>query len=71
MNRAPPKSNPGPEPISDTEAIRRARDLGIDVELLYSMLRLTPEERLRRLDGNVAFFRSARKVRHHFDPETL
>jgi hypothetical protein len=62
MKRVLPPTDWNGDSIPDTPAIRRARELGIDIGLLRSMLRLTPEERLRRLDSDIEFFRSARKV---------
>ena len=40
-----------------------ARWYGVDLSLLELQLRLTPDERLRRLEDGVEFFRSARLVR--------
>ncbi len=39
-----------------------ARDYGVDIGLLEASLRRTPAERLRRLDEDVAFFRSLQVV---------
>ncbi|NIN10138.1 MAG: hypothetical protein GTN62_01650 [Gemmatimonadales bacterium] len=39
-----------------------AREHGVDIGLLESSLRRSPEERLRRLDEDLAFLRSARVV---------
>jgi hypothetical protein len=44
-------------------AIEEARAFGIDVSLLEEALRLTPDERLARLQANVTTIASARRVR--------
>ncbi len=49
-----------PEPGS---AIAAARDFGIDLTLLFSRLRRTPEERFQDLQGAMAFFREIRERR--------
>ncbi len=40
--------------------IEGAREYGVDISLLEESLRLTPAERLKRLDENVAFVKSLR-----------
>ena len=42
--------------------IQAAAEFGVDVSLLEESLRLTPEERLARLDENAAFVRGARRT---------
>lgn len=41
-------------PTSDSDALRRARDYGIDLSLLEENLRLSPRERMRRHDEAVS-----------------
>ena len=56
-----------PEPGTAAAA---ARDFGIDLTLTIQNLRLTPEERVRRLDSfieDVKILRSARIVAHPRD----
>lgn len=43
------------------DAVRAARDYGIDISLLRSALHRTPAERLALLEANVAFVRAARR----------
>ncbi len=45
---------------ADTPAIARAREYGIDITLLNSMLNRTVEERLQALDADLRFFHSIR-----------
>jgi len=42
-------------------AAAAARDFGIDLSLTVSNLRLTPEERIKKLDRHVDGFRALRK----------
>ena len=53
----------GRPPMKRRRGIAWARWYGVDVSLLEASLRLTPEQRLRRLDEAVEFFRSARILR--------
>ncbi len=50
------------EPKPGTAAAA-ARDFGIDLSLTVSNLRLTPEERVRQLDGFQGFHKKAAKDR--------
>ncbi len=43
-----------------TDPIEAARAYGIDISLLLSNLRLTPEERIRKASENAEFVRSIR-----------
>jgi len=45
---------------TDLRGIALAREHGVDLGLLRASLRRTPEERLRRLDDDLAFVRSMR-----------
>ncbi len=50
----------GPRPARTRDAMVAARRQGVDVTLFDESLRLTPAERLRRLDEMSEFFRTAR-----------
>lgn len=52
MKRTPEEKLLNPRPGSDIAA---ARDFGIDLSLIISQLRLTPQERLDRLQANMEF----------------
>ncbi len=52
----------GRPPKKRRRGIAWARWYGVDISLLEASLRLTPEQRLKRLDEAVEFFREARIV---------
>ena len=52
----------GRRPSRRQSAIQRAKDYGIDVTLLDSALRRTPEERLKMLSENMAFLAKLREA---------
>jgi hypothetical protein len=51
---------PGRRPARPRNPIRSARQLGVDVTLFEESLKLTPAERLRRMDEMSEFLRTAR-----------
>lgn len=54
----------GRPPKSDgASAVERARRYGLDISLLQSSLRLSPSDRLRRLDANRDFVLALRQAR--------
>jgi len=53
----------GRPPRKRRRGIAWAKWYGVDVSLLEASLRLTPEQRLRRLDEAVEFFRKAKVLR--------
>jgi len=52
----------GRPPNRVREPIAAAKAYGVDVSLLQESLKLTPEERVQRLDENVTFLKSVRVV---------
>ncbi|MDH3570272.1 MAG: hypothetical protein OER89_08800 [Gemmatimonadota bacterium] len=53
----------GRPPKTRRRGIAWAKWYGVDISLLEASLRLTPEQRLRRLDEAAEFFRKARMIR--------
>jgi hypothetical protein len=45
-----------------TDALERAEDYGVDIDLLREGLRFSPRERLEQVDANAAFARAIRPV---------
>ena len=56
----PPRGRPR-RTRSTVSAVEAAREYGIDLSLLRENLRLTPEQRLRRLDENLEFVEAMRR----------
>ncbi|MBI3004661.1 MAG: hypothetical protein HYY49_04510 [Ignavibacteriales bacterium] len=52
-----------------SSAIERAREYGIDISLLESSLRMTVEQRLRRLQDWVKFAEEVKKARNQLYPD--
>lgn len=60
-----PRRRGRPSEGAGTSAVQRAREYGVDLGLLAASLRLTPAERLRRLDRNVEFVKALRRASRH------
>lgn len=57
-----PRRRGRPTEGAGTSAVQRAREYGVDLSLLDASLRLTPAQRLRRLDRNVEFVKALRRA---------
>ncbi len=51
--------------LGDSNAVKRAREFGIDLTLTEQNLALTPTERLQRLSESLAFTKELRKAHRH------
>jgi hypothetical protein len=50
-------------PEKEPPAVRRAREDGIDIDLIRALLELTPEERVNLMEDEIRALRTARPVR--------
>ena len=57
----PPRRRAGRKPGRPSNPVAAAREYGFDVTLLEANLKRTPLQRLRQLDGMMAFSRSVRR----------